>query len=76
MLHGRLIVEARRDLLFSELDIEQIALTLGFSDAAYFSRFFARMVGQTLTTFRQAGRTRLPAFAKPEPARKREAGRK
>ncbi|WP_454726358.1 MULTISPECIES: helix-turn-helix domain-containing protein [Cupriavidus] len=61
LIHSRLVVEAQRDLLYSDLDIKQIAATLGFADAAYFTRFFARQVGQTPTAFRQHGRARLPA---------------
>ncbi len=61
LIHSRLIVEAQRDLLYSDLDIKQIASTLGFADAAYFARFFAKHVGQTPSAFRQHGRARLPA---------------
>lgn len=63
LIHARVLAEAQRDLLFSDLEIKHIALSLGFSDAAYFSRFFARLVGQAPTEFRQSGRARLPAFA-------------
>lgn len=63
LIHARVLAEAQRDLLFSDLDIKQIAMTLGFSDAGYFSRFFARLAGQTPTAFRESGRARLPAFA-------------
>ncbi len=63
LIHARVLTEAQRDLLFSDLDVKQIAITLGFADAGYFSRFFARLAGQTPTAFRQSGRARLPAFA-------------
>lgn len=63
LIHARVLAEAQRDLLFSDLDIKQIAMSLGFSDAGYFSRFFARLAGQTPTAFRESGRARLPAFA-------------
>ncbi|KUE88597.1 AraC family transcriptional regulator [Cupriavidus necator] len=68
MIHARVLAEAQRDLLFSDLEVKHIALSLGFADAAYFSRFFARLVGQAPTEFRQSGRARLPAFAMPPPA--------
>ncbi len=68
MIHARVLAEAQRDLLFSDLEVKYIALSLGFSDAAYFSRFFARLVGQSPTEFRRSGRARLPAFAMPPPA--------
>jgi AraC family transcriptional activator of pobA len=63
MIHARVLAQAQRDLLFSDLEVKHIALSLGFADAAYFSRFFAKQVGQTPTGFRQSGRARLPAFA-------------
>lgn len=63
LIHARVLAQAQRDLLFSDLEVKHIALSLGFADAAYFSRFFARRVGQTPTEFRQSGRARLPVFA-------------
>ena len=42
LIHERLLLEARRLLAYTDLDITTIALTLGFDDPAYFSRFFTR----------------------------------
>jgi AraC family transcriptional regulator, transcriptional activator of pobA len=58
LIHARLIIEAKRNLIFSERSIEQIAYDLGFSDTAYFTRFFRKEVGQSPSQFRvssQAG---------------------
>lgn len=63
LIHARVLAQAQRDLLFSDLEIKHIALSLGFADAAYFSRFFVQRTGQTPTAFRQAGRASLPVFA-------------
>jgi len=41
--------------------MEQIAYSLGFSDAAYFTRFFRKEVGQAPSQFRLAARERPPA---------------
>ncbi len=45
VLHARLQLEAERELAYGGLSIKQVALGLGFRDAAYFSRFFARHAG-------------------------------
>ena len=52
-IEERLIREARRNLAFSNLSIQEIAFHLGFSDPAYFSRVFARATGQSPRGFRQ-----------------------
>jgi AraC family transcriptional activator of pobA len=56
MIHARLIAEAKRNLIFGDMTMEQIAYSLGFSDAAYFTRFFRKEVGQTPSQFRLAAR--------------------
>lgn len=45
LLHRRLLLEARRELGYTALPIRQIAYGLGFSDPAYFTRFFQRLTG-------------------------------
>jgi len=45
LIHARLITEATMLLDGSALQIAEIAETLGFKDAAYFSRFFKRIAG-------------------------------
>jgi len=56
MIHARLITEAKRNLIFGDMTMEQIAFFLGFSDAAYFTRFFRKEVGQSPSQFRIAAR--------------------
>src|ERR1044072_626931 len=48
ILHDRIIVEARRNLVYSDMTIAQIAYWLGFQDPAYFTRFFTRMCKMAL----------------------------
>ncbi len=67
MIHARLITEAKRSLIFGDMSMEQIAYWLGFSDAAYFTRFFRKQVGQSPSQFRVAAR-QLPHPAKYSPA--------
>lgn len=52
MLDERTLLEARRLLLYSNLSVSEIAYAVGFDDPAYFSRFFARHVGQPPRTYR------------------------
>jgi AraC family transcriptional activator of pobA len=56
MIHARIIAEAKRSLIFGDMSVEQIAFGLGFADAAYFTRFFRREVGQAPSQFRAASR--------------------
>lgn len=53
VLHARLMLEAQRDLAYTTLSVKQIALGLGFVDAAYFTRFFSREAGMTPTAWRE-----------------------
>ncbi|SDP58205.1 transcriptional regulator, AraC family [Mucilaginibacter sp. OK268] len=52
-IHERLIVEAKRRLLHTELSVKQIADELGFEDAAYFNRFFKRIANTTPVSYRE-----------------------
>lgn len=55
----RLVEEARRNLVFTFLPAQSIAFTLGFSDPAYFNRFFRRHCGATPAEYRRRERERL-----------------
>ena len=44
-IHRRLLLEARRMLIYGTQPIARIAEELGFSDPSYFSRFYLRMTG-------------------------------
>lgn len=59
LISRRLLEVARRDLVFSPSPVQKIAYSLGFSDPAYFNRFFRRMTGTTPGAFRAAERERL-----------------
>ena len=63
MLHDRLVREARRQLAATDATVAGIAQDLGFSDAAYFSRFFSRRTGLSPQAYRgslQQGRAVPP----------------
>ncbi|GAB4022944.1 helix-turn-helix domain-containing protein [Spirosoma koreense] len=51
-IHERLMLEAKRRLLHTDLSAKEIAWQLGFDDVAYFHRFFKRLSGETPATFR------------------------
>jgi AraC-like DNA-binding protein len=53
LLNERIMYEARRLLLDTDLPAREVAEQLGFSSAAYFTRAFAQAVGQTPKAFRQ-----------------------
>lgn len=56
MLDQRALLEAQRNLLFSDLTISEVAYSVGFDDPAYFSRFFAKAVGLPPREYRKAQR--------------------
>lgn len=59
MIHARIITEAKRNLIFGSMSIEQIAYGLGFMDAAYFTRFFRKEIGQSPGQFRSTAQEQL-----------------
>lgn len=52
-LQDRVMVEARRMLLFSELSAKEIGFALGFEEASNFSAFFSKHAGISPSAFRQ-----------------------
>ncbi|BAV07084.1 AraC-type DNA-binding protein [Filimonas lacunae] len=47
-----ILLEAKRLLHYTTLDVKQVAYELGYDDHAYFSRFFKKHTGMTATAFR------------------------
>lgn len=52
VLQNRLMLEAKRTLIYTDIAVQQIADELGFRDAGYFSRFFAKKAGLPPAQFR------------------------
>lgn len=52
VIQDRLMIEARRDLVYTAMSIAQISFRLGFTDPAYFSRFFAKRAGVSPSDYR------------------------
>lgn len=53
-IQNRIILEAKRLLLYSDLPVSEVALRLNFEDTSYFVRQFSLFTGTTPLTFRQA----------------------
>ncbi len=52
LIRDRLLLEARRLLVHSSLNVAEIAVSLQFEDPSYFSRFFRRSTGVSPGEFR------------------------
>ena len=59
VINARIVHEAERELVYSNLSIKQIAAVLGFADEAYFGRFFRKQTGRPPSEFRQTARDQL-----------------
>ena len=53
IIHDRLILEAKRKIIHSDVTIKEIAYDLGFTDRPYFSRFFKKQTGETPEEFQK-----------------------
>lgn len=53
-IHERLLVEAKRMLLYADKPMKQIAYELHFTDAAHFTKFFKQKTGYTPLEFRES----------------------
>jgi AraC family transcriptional activator of pobA len=54
LVHERLMLEARRLLAYTPMPVAEIAHALGYDDPAYFSKFFARSVGEPPSSYRES----------------------
>lgn len=54
LIHGRVLLEAKRNLIYTCMTVQEVAYALGFRDPAYFSRFFTQRAGATPAAFRKA----------------------
>jgi len=53
---SKLITEAKRSLLFSNISNKELAYELGFEESAHFNNFFKKITGQTPSEFRVLAR--------------------
>lgn len=52
LIHNRIILEAKKLLLYSEMSVKEVMFALNYSDPAYFNRFFKSKTGQTPTAYK------------------------
>lgn len=64
LINDRLVLEARRRLIYTTTAVTALADELGFEDPGYFCRFFKRKMGQTPSQYRTSGvLPTAPAYA-------------
>jgi AraC family transcriptional activator of pobA len=61
VIQARLLLEAKRKLVYLPVPVATVAYELGFEDPAYFWRFFRKHAGVTPAEFRKAQRTLVGA---------------
>ena len=59
VIHDRLLLEARRSLVYTSMTVAEVGYALGFSDPSYFTRFFVRATKIAPSEFRRIQRERL-----------------
>ncbi len=55
MLDQRAMLDAKRALLYTNLSVAEVGYSIGFSDPAYFTRFFTRHAGVSPRAYRRMG---------------------
>ena len=53
LIHERVLLEAKRNLAYTTLTVNVVSYAIGFSDPAYFTRFFKRHTGLAPRDFRK-----------------------
>lgn len=52
-IHQQVVLEAKRLLYYTNMDVKEIAFSLGYEDPTYFSRLFSKVTGISPGAFRQ-----------------------
>jgi AraC-like DNA-binding protein len=55
LIRKRIVIEAQRELHYTNLSVKEIADKLGFENASYFVTFFKKNTGSTPENFRKSG---------------------
>jgi len=55
-IQSKIIIEAKRSLLFSDISSKELAYELGFEESAHFNNFFKKITAQTPSEFRALAR--------------------
>lgn len=59
IIHDRIILEAKRLLIYTDKSSKEIAMELGFDDPAQFSRFFKKYAGKTSSEFKASFKNQM-----------------
>jgi len=51
-IQNKLVLEAKRSLIFTDISNKELAFSLGFEEAAHFNNFFKKMTGMSPGEFR------------------------
>jgi len=54
VINERIVLEAKRLLLYSTKSNDEIAMELGYSDGSHFSKFFKKHEGQSPSAFKKS----------------------
>lgn len=57
LINDRIVLEAKRQLFYSDSKVKEIAYMLGFEDSSYFVKFFKRQSGCLPAEFREKSQT-------------------
>ncbi|MEX0680482.1 MAG: helix-turn-helix domain-containing protein [Balneolales bacterium] len=60
VIHKRVLIEAKRLLLYTDKSVKEIAMELGYEDPAQFSKWFKSHEGKTATEYRQVKSRGIP----------------
>ena len=52
-IHQRILTEAKRLTVYSDITMKEIAYHLGFEDSAHFSKFFKKVAGESFKEFKK-----------------------
>jgi len=59
LIHDRIILEAKRQIIHSEHTLKEIAYAMGFTDRPYFSRFFKKQTGTSPEDFQKLAKNHI-----------------
>ena len=52
-IKNRIVLEAKRNLIYTDNSVKEIAFDLGFNDPAYFTRFFTKATSKSPLNFKK-----------------------
>jgi AraC-like DNA-binding protein len=59
VIADRIVLEGKRQLVYTDKPNSEIAYDLGFDEPAHFSRFFKKMIGNSPSNFKKSLKTQL-----------------